>query len=74
MEALIVAFFALVAIVLLDAAYLMAVTLLRWALVLAIGAIISWLAAHHDASHAEALELGILASLVARRLMPSRTI
>ncbi|GAM97335.1 hypothetical protein U91I_00961 [alpha proteobacterium U9-1i] len=72
MEALIVALFALAAIVLLEAGYWIALCLARWAPVIALGALAGWLAGRHGAEPLEALGLGILTCLVARQLLRPR--
>ena len=60
MEALIIALFALLAIVLLEAGYWIAIALARWAPVIAAGALVGWLAQRHGADQLEALGLGVL--------------
>ncbi len=72
MEALIVALFALAAIVLLDAGYWIAISLARWAPLVAIGALAGWLANRHGVDALEAIGVGVLASLLARHLMRPR--
>jgi hypothetical protein len=72
MEALIVALFALFAIVLLDAVYWIAVSLARSAPVIAAGALVGWIASHHGAAPLEALALGLLTCLLARHLLRPR--
>jgi hypothetical protein len=72
MEALIVALFALFAIVLLNAGYWIAVSLARWAPVIAAGALVGWIAGHHGAAPLEALALGLFTCLLARHLLRPR--
>lgn len=72
MEAIIVALFALFAMILLEAGYWMALSLARWAPVIAVGALAGWLAGRHGAEPLEALGLGILICLVARHLLRPR--
>lgn len=72
MEALIVALFALFAIVLLEAGYWIAIALARWALVIAVGALAGWLANRHGAEPLEALLLGVIVCLIARHLLKPR--
>jgi hypothetical protein len=67
-EAVIVALFALLAIVLLEAGYWMAISLARRAPVVAAGALVGWLAERGGANHLDALGLGLVACLVARNL------
>lgn len=68
MEGLIVALFALVAIVFLEAGYRIAVSLLRWAPAMAAGALVGWLTHRHGIDPLVAMGLAILACLAARRL------
>jgi len=72
MEALIVSLFALLAIVLLEAGYWIALALARWSPVIAAGALAGWLAGRHGADHLEALGLGALTCLIARHLLRPR--
>ena len=72
MEALIVALFALLAIVLLEAGYWIALSLMRWAPVIATGALAGWLAERHGAGHLEAFGLAALTCLIARCLLRPR--
>jgi hypothetical protein len=67
MEALIVALFALAAIVILDAGYWIAISLVRWSPIIAAGALVGWIARHQGADAFEALGLGVLAALLARQ-------
>ena len=69
MEALVVALFALGAIVLLEAVYAMAISLARWAPVIAIGALACWAAHHHGVAPPEALGVAILFSLLTRHML-----
>jgi hypothetical protein len=72
MEAMIVALFALTAIVLIDVSYWMAISLVRWAPVIAAGMLMGWLAHHHGAQSLEALGAGLIVSLAARRFIRPR--
>ncbi len=72
MEALIVALFALVAIVFLEAGYWIAISLARWSPVIAVGAVVGWLAGRHCVEPLEALGLAVVACLIARQLLPPR--
>lgn len=74
MEALIVALFALAAVVVLEAGYWIAISLARWAPIVAVGALSGWLAGRHGVNGAEAIGVGVLASLLARHLMRLRHI
>lgn len=72
MEALIVALFALLAMVLLEAGYWIALSLMRWAPVIAAGAIAGWHVGRYGAEPLEALGLGLIVCVVARRLLKPR--
>jgi hypothetical protein len=72
MEAMIVTLFALTAIVLIDGGYWIAISLARWAPVIAIGALVGWLAHHLGAQRLDALGVGLLWSLAARHFMRLR--
>lgn len=72
MEALILALFALFAIVLLEAGYWIAISLARWTPIIAAGALVGWLAHRYGADHVEALGLAALACLIARHLLRPR--
>ena len=69
MEALVVACAALVALVLIDAGYWIAVSLMRWTPVLIVGAAIGWFAHRGGLSSTEALAAGVLASISVRHLL-----
>jgi hypothetical protein len=69
MEALVVALAALVALVLIDAGYWIAVSLVRWSPVIIVGATTGWLAVHEGMAPAEALIMGGIASIVVRHLL-----
>lgn len=68
MEALVVALGALVALVLIDAGYWIAVSLVRWSPVIIVGAATGWLAVREGMAPAEALIMSVLASMVVRQL------
>ena len=68
MEALVVAVAALVAAVLIDAGYWIAVSLVRWSPVIIVGATTGWLAVREGMAPAEALIVSVLASVVMRHL------
>ena len=72
MEAIIVAGFALLAIVLLEAGYWIAMSLTRWAPVVAAAALAGWLAQHLGAQPLEALGVAAIAFLLARHLLRPR--
>ena len=74
MEALIVAVAALAVLVLVDAGYWIAISLVRWSPVIAAGVIAGWLAHHHGAQSLEALGIGFLVSVVARHFLRPRYI
>lgn len=65
-----VALFALIAIVLLEAAYAIAISLARWTPVIAIGALGGWIA--HGYDPLQALGVAALACLIARHLLRPR--
>ena len=69
MEAVIVALFALLAIVLLDACYWIAISLARWAPVIAVGALAGWVAHRHGVEPLEVLGVAIFACLVTRHML-----
>ena len=69
MEAIVVAIAALVALVLIDAGYWIAVSLVRWSPVIIVGAATGWLAVHEGMGPAEALIMGGIASIVVRHLI-----
>lgn len=69
METLIVILFALIAAVLLEAVYTIALSLARWAPILVAGILGGWTAAALGASHGVAWALGALAAVAARRLL-----
>lgn len=69
MEAVIVAIAALAALVLIDTGYWIAISLVRWSPVIAVGVLAAWLAHHHGAESLEALGIGFLASVIARHFM-----
>lgn len=68
MEALVVALAALVALVLIDAGYWIAVSLVRWSPVIIVGAALGWLAVREGMAPAQALIMSVLASIVVRHL------
>jgi len=72
MEALIIACFALAVIVLLEAGYWIALSLMRWMPVLTTGMLACWLAIRHGLETLEAMGLGLLACLLVRHLMRRR--
>lgn len=74
MEALIVGIAVLAVLVLVDAGYWIAISLVRWSPVIAAGVLAGWLAHHHGAESLEALGIGFLASVVARHVMRPRFI
>jgi fructose-specific phosphotransferase system IIC component len=67
-EALVVALAALVALVLIDAGYWIAMSLARWAPVVTIGVAAAWLAVHSGLGSTEALIAGALAGFLVRHL------
>lgn len=69
MEALITALFALGVIVLLEAGYWIAMSLMRWMPVLAAGVLVCWFATRHGFEPLEGMGLGVLACLIARHLV-----
>ncbi len=69
MEALVVALAALVALLLIDAGYGIAVSLMRWTPVLIVGAAIGWFAHREGLGSIEALAAGTLASMAVRHLL-----
>lgn len=74
MEALIIAIAALAVLVLIDAGYWIAISLVRWSPVIAAGVLAGWLAHHHGVARLEALGVGFLACVVARHVLRSRYI
>lgn len=72
MEALIAALFALLVMVLLEAGYWIARALMRWAPVIAAGAIAGWLVGRYGAEPLEAAGLGLIVCLIARHLLKPR--
>lgn len=74
MEALIVAIAALAVLVLIDAGYWIAVSLVRWLPVVAIGVLAGWLALQNGVQGLEALGIGFAASVVARHSLRTRFI
>ena len=72
MEALIIIVLALVAIILIEAGYGIAIGLARWSPVIAIGVLAGWFAHDLGAAPLEALGPAILACLVARHVLRSR--
>jgi hypothetical protein len=71
MAALIVIVFALGAIVLIEAGYWIAISLARWAPVIAVGATVGWLAHRCGVEPLDVLGLAILACLAARHVLRS---
>lgn len=69
METLVVALAALVAAVLIDAGYWIAVSLMRWSPVVIVGAAVGWFAHREGLGSTEALAAGILASMAVRQLL-----
>lgn len=69
MEAVVVACAALAALVLMDAGYWIAVSLMRWTPVLIVGAAIGWFAHREGLAPIEALAAGALASVAVRHLL-----
>lgn len=74
MEALIVAIAALAVLVLVDAGYWIAISLVRWSPVVAIGVLAGWLALQNGVQSLEALGIGFVASVVARHCLRTRFI
>ena len=74
MEAVILAIAALAALVVIDAGYWIAISLARWAPVIAAGVLAFWIAQQHGAEGLDALAIGFLASIAARQLLRSRYI
>lgn len=72
MEALIVAAFLLLAIVLVEASYAIFVSLVRWAPVIGVGALGGWFAHRHGADAYEVIGAALLAGVVARHLIRAR--
>ncbi|HYD72511.1 MAG TPA: hypothetical protein VEF55_05200 [Candidatus Binatia bacterium] len=68
MEALILAVAALTALVLIDAGYWTAVSLMRWTPVIVVAVAAAWFAARTGATPIEALIVGALAGMVVRHL------
>ncbi|MCA8886166.1 MAG: hypothetical protein KDA35_06055 [Hyphomonadaceae bacterium] len=68
MEALVVALAALVAAVLIDAGYWIAVSLMRWSPVIVVGAATAWFSVRAGVTPAEALLMSALVGIVARHL------
>lgn len=69
MEALVIAIAALVAAVLIDACYWIALSLMRWSPVFIIGAAIGWFAHREGLGPIEALAASALASIAVRHLL-----
>lgn len=74
MEALIIAIAALALLVLIDAGYWIAISLVRWAPVIAAGALAFWIAQQQGAESLDALGIGCLASVAARPFLRPRYI
>jgi len=74
MEALIIAAAALILMVLIDAGYWIASSLMRWAPVLAAGLLAAKLANDHGAQGAHALVIGAIVCVIVRRLLRPRYI
>ncbi len=72
MEALIVALFALVAIVFIEACYSIAVSLARGSPILAVGALAGWFALHNGEGLRDVVAVALLACLTARHVMRRR--
>lgn len=72
MEAVIVAAAALFAIVMLEAGYWIAMSLARWSPLIAISALVGWLAHRYGADRLEALVIAAFAFLVLRHLARRR--
>lgn len=70
MEALIVAMAALAVLILIDAGYWIAISLVRWSPVIIAGAVAGWFAGQQGFPPVEALAFGALTSLIARFAMP----
>ena len=68
MEAMIIIIAALIAIVLLDAGYQIALCLVRWSPSLVLGLFAAWLSDRHGAQALEALWVGALAALITKRV------
>lgn len=69
MEALVVTLAALVALVVIDAGYWIATSLVRWSPVIMVGAATGWLAVREGMAPAEALIMSVLAGMVVRHLL-----
>ena len=69
MEALVLACAALITLVLIDAGYWIAVSLVRWSPVIIVGAATGWLAVHEGMRPTEALIMGAVASIVVGHLL-----
>lgn len=72
MEPVILAIAALAALVVIDAGYWIAISLVRWAPVIAAGALAFWIAQQHGAEVLDALGIGCLASVAARHVLRPR--
>jgi hypothetical protein len=69
MEALIVALFALLAIVLIEAGYAIALALIQWTPVLAAATLMGWLAHRHGIEPLETIGVAIATSVLARHVV-----
>ena len=68
MDALVVAVAALIALVLIDAGYWIAISLMRWSPVILSGAATAWFASREGLGAIEALATGLVAGLVVRAI------
>ena len=68
METLVVALAALIAAVLIDAGYWIAVSLMRWSPVIVVGAATAWLSVRAGVTLVEAPLMGVFVGIVARHL------
>lgn len=69
MEALVVGIAVLIALVLIDAGYWIAISLMRWAPVIILGAAAGWFAVRSGSEPWEALVAGALVAMVVRHLL-----
>lgn len=72
MEALIIAIAALAVLVVIDAGYWIAISLVRWSPVMAAGVIADWLSHHYGAQTLDALAIALLGSILVRHVMLTR--
>jgi hypothetical protein len=72
MEALIVALLALLAIVLIEAGYAIALAFVRWTPILAATTLMGWLAHRHGIEPLETVGVAIATAMLARHVMHAR--